>query len=58
MFFRDNNVTGTDPWSWKAWHSTFSPLTRKTHNASLSCGSSWAWRTIRALQWRSVQRER
>lgn len=36
--------------SWKAWHPALSSLSRKTHNASLSCSSSWARRTIRTLK--------
>ena len=40
----------THRWSWKSQHSTLSPLTRKTHNASLSCCSGGTWRPIRTLR--------
>lgn len=39
--------------SWKSRHATLSSLTRKSHDASLSCSSSRTRRTIGAL-WRST----
>lgn len=51
----EETVTGFETldtycWSWKTWHPTLSSLSGKTHNASLSCSSSWARRTIGTLQ--------